>query len=78
MDDEEKILESLRKKPRGAGELSQLCGISRNPMFSLLMKMEKENLIVWDGRAWTTPPSADAKPSGDADTSPPLEGGSEA
>lgn len=76
MEDREKILESLRKQPRGAGELSQVCGIARNTMFSLLMKMEKENLIEWTGRAWTTSPLSDAKPGGDADTRPPSAGSS--
>lgn len=78
MDDREKILEALREGPQDAGELSRLCGIHRRPMFSLLMKMEKENLIVWTDRAWTTPPSPDAKPGGDADRSPPLGGSSDA
>jgi predicted transcriptional regulator len=76
VEDREKILESLRKNPRDAGELSQVCGIARNAMFALLMKMEKENLIEWTGRAWTTSPSPEATPGGDADTRPPSTGSS--
>ena len=78
MDDREKVLEAVREGPLGVGELSGLCGISHNTMFSLLIKMEKDNLIAWTGRAWTTTPSPDAKPSGDADTSPPSERSSDA
>ena len=73
VDDREKVLEALREGPQGARDLSRLCGIHRTPMFSLLMKMEKENLI-----AWTMPPSPDAQPGGDAGTSRPLEGSSDA
>ena len=78
MDDREKVLEALREGPQGARDLSRLCGIHRTPMFSLLMKMEKENLIAWTDRAWTMPPSPDAQPGGDAGTSRPLEGSSDA
>jgi hypothetical protein len=78
VNDLEKVLGALRAGPQGAEDLSRLCGIQRAPMFSLLMKMEKENLIVWIGRAWTTPPASVAEPNGDTDTSPPSEAGSDA
>ena len=62
MDDREKILKSLAEAPRDAGRLSASLGISRNKLFSTLMKMEKEELITWDGAKWTIASSSDRKP----------------
>lgn len=51
-DDQNKILTLLAGGPEDARELSRKLSISRNPLFSLLMSMEKEDLIVWDGKEW--------------------------
>ena len=51
-DDRKKILTLLAGGPQDARELARKLGISRNPLFSLLMKMEKEELIVWHGQEW--------------------------
>jgi hypothetical protein len=58
VDDREKILKSLAEAPRDAGQLSSLLGISRDTLFSTLMKMEKEELIVWDDTYWSIAPSS--------------------
>ena len=44
-DDRDKVLTLLAGGPQGALELSRKLGISRNPLSSLLTKMEKEGLI---------------------------------
>ncbi len=62
MDDREKILKSLAEAPRDAGQLASLLGISRSTLFSTLMRMEKEELIAWDGTHWSVVPSSDRKP----------------
>lgn len=54
-----KILELLANGPEDAGGLSWKLGISRNTLFSLLMRMEKEDLIAWNGREWTIAQSSD-------------------
>lgn len=51
-DDRNKILTLLSGGPQDARELARKLGISRNPLFSLLMKMEKEDLIVWKDQEW--------------------------
>ncbi len=71
MDDREKILKSLAEAPRDAGQLSSLLRISRNILFSTLMKMEKEELIAWDGTQWSVVPSSDRKPPA---SQPPASG----
>ena len=58
-DDRKKILTLLAGGPQDARELARKLGISRNPLFSLLMKMEKEELIVWHGQEWAVKPSSD-------------------
>ena len=45
MDDRARILASLVDRSQDACGLSSRLGISRNPLSSLLMKMEKEGLI---------------------------------
>ncbi len=67
MDDKEKVLKLLADRPQDAGGLSTRLGISRNPLFSLLMTMEKDGLIEWTGREWAMKPSSDS--------SHPSEGG---
>ena len=76
MDDRTRILKLLAYRPENAAELARKLGISRNPLFSLLMKMEKEDLIVWTGREWAVKPSSDSKPSRAPDSSHPSEGAS--
>ena len=51
-DDRNKILTLLSGGPQDARGLARKLGISRNPLFSLLMKMEKEDLIVWKDQEW--------------------------
>lgn len=63
MDDQNKILTLLGGGPQDARELSRKLGISRNPLFSLLMKMEKEDLIVWKDQEWAVKPSSASSPS---------------
>ena len=58
MEDREKILTLLGDTPQDAGELSRKLGISRKTLFSLLMEMEKEDMIAWDGQEWVITPSA--------------------
>ena len=78
MDEKSKILNLLAHGFQNAGGLSTRLGISRNMMFSLLRKMEKEDLIVWNGQEWAVKPSSDSKQSDLPDTSHPSEGGSSA
>jgi predicted transcriptional regulator len=75
MDEKSKILNLLANGPQDAGGLSTRLGISRNTLFSLLMKMEKEGLIEWKGQEWAVKPSSDSKQSDLPDTSDPSEGG---
>ena len=62
IDDRDKVLTLLAGGPQGALELSRKLGISRNPLFSLLMKMEKEDLIVWRDKEWAVKPSSASSP----------------
>lgn len=72
MENREKILTLLGDAPQDAGELSRKLGISRKALFSLLMNMEKEDMIAWDGQEWIITPSAEPKRS---DTPPSKSGG---
>ncbi len=76
MDEKSKVLNLLAHEPQDAGGLSTRLGISRNTLFSLLMKMEKESLIEWKGQEWAVKPSSDSEQSGLPGTSHPSEGGS--
>ena len=78
MDEKSKILNLLAHGPQDAVGLSTRLGISRNTLFSLLMKMEKEGLIEWKGQEWAVKPSSDSEQSDPPDTSHPSEGGSNA
>ncbi len=78
MDEKSKILNLLAHGPQDANGLCAQLGISRNTLFSLLMKMEKEGLIDWKGQEWAVKPSSDSKQSDLTDTSHPSEGGSDA
>ena len=60
MDENSKILNLLADGPQDAGGLSTQLGISRNTLFSLLMKMEKEGLIQWKDRGWAVKPPSDS------------------
>ena len=53
MDDKERVLKLLADRPQDACGLSSSLNISRNPMFSMLAAMEKEDLIVWNGQEKT-------------------------
>ena len=59
--DRTRVLNLLADGPEDAGELSRRLGISRSRLFSLLMKMENEDLIVWDGKEWAVKESSDPK-----------------
>ena len=78
MDDKARLLNLLADRPQDAGGLSTRLGLSRNTVFSLLMKMEKEDLIEWKGREWAVKPSSDSRQNGSPDSSHPSEGGSNA
>lgn len=78
MDDRARVLKLLADSPQDAVGLCSLLGISRNPLFSLLMKMEKEGLIEWKDQEWAVKPPSDSKQSDLPDTSHPSEGGSKA
>ena len=74
MDDRAKILESLANRPQDASGLSSRLGISRNALFSLLMNMGKEDLILWNGGEWAVKPSSDSRQNSSPDMSHPSEG----
>ncbi len=78
MDETSKILNLLANGPQDASGLSARLGISRNTLFSLLMKMEKEGLINWKGQEWAVKASSDSKRSDLPDVSRPSEGDSSA
>ncbi len=78
MDDKARVLELLADRPQDAGGLSSRLGLSRNMLFSLLMKMEKEDLIVWKDQEWAVKPSSDSRQNGSPDSSHPSEGGPDA
>ena len=61
MDNEAKILDLLAEGPEDADGLARKLGIGSNTLFSWLMKMEKEDLIVWNGQAWDVTPSSESK-----------------
>lgn len=63
-DDRVRILKSLADRHQDAGGLSSGLGISSNPLFSLLMKMEQENLIVWNGQEWAVKLSSESSLKG--------------
>ena len=75
MDDRRKVLSLLASGPQDAGALSMRLGISRNTLFSLLIKMEKEDLIEWKDREWVARPSSASKQDGRPDTSRSSESG---
>lgn len=78
MDDKARVLKLLADRPQDAVGLCSRLGISPNPLFSLLRKMEKEDLIVWNGQEWVVKPSSDSKQSDLPDTCHPSDGGSSA
>ena len=78
MDDKARVLQLLADRPQNAGALSSGLGLSRNAMFSLLMKMEKEGLIEWKVQEWTVKPSSDSRGKGAPDSAHPSAGGSSA
>ncbi len=78
MDDSTRILKLLAEGPEDAYELGRKLGMSRNLLFSLLMRMEKEDSIVWNGRNWAVKPPSDSKQSGPPDASHPSQGGPDA
>ena len=67
MDDRARVLESLADRPQNAVALCARLHISRDPLFSLLMKMEKEGLIEWKGQEWAVKPSSDSRQNGSPD-----------
>ncbi len=75
MDDKARVLKLLADRPQDAVGLCSRLGISPNTLFSLLRKMEKEELIVWNGQEWAVKPSSDSRQSDPPDTSDPSEGG---
>ncbi len=76
MDDKARVLKLLADRPQDAVGLCSRLGISRNPLSSLLMKMEKEGLIEWKGQEWAVKPASDSKQSDLPDTRHPPEKGS--
>ncbi|MCH9033977.1 MAG: winged helix-turn-helix transcriptional regulator [Planctomycetes bacterium] len=69
-EDRNKILTLLAGGPQDAREIARKLGISRNPMFSLLMKMEKEDLIMWHDKEWAVKPSSDSIHPSEGGSSP--------
>lgn len=61
MDDKARVLTLLADRSQDAGGLSTRLGISRNALFSLLMKLEKEGLIEWTDQEWAVKLSSDSK-----------------
>ncbi len=78
MDDNTRVLKLLADRPQDAVGLCSRLGISPNMLFTLLRKMEKEDLIVWNGEEWAVRPSSDSWQSDLPDTCHPSEGGSNA
>ncbi len=79
MDDIARVLQLLADRPQDAGGLSTSLGLSRRTLFTLLMKMEKEDLIEWKNQEWAVKPSSsDSGQNGSPDSSRPSEGGSRA
>ena len=52
MDAKEKILGLLAGGPREAEQLGRKTGLRGQGLASLLMKLEKEQVIVWEQGAW--------------------------
>lgn len=73
MDDKARVLKLLADRPQDAGVLASGLDLSRNALFSLLMKMEKEGLIEWKSQAWTVKPSSDSRHNGSPDSVHPSE-----
>lgn len=73
MDDKARILELLADRSQDAVWLSSRLGISRNTMFSLLRKMEKEDLIVWGKQEWAVKAASDLRQEGSPDSSHPTD-----
>ena len=69
-DDRNKNLTLLSGGPQDARELARKLGISRNPLFSLLMKMEKEDLIVWKDQEWAVKSSSASSPPSEGRSNP--------
>ncbi len=78
MDDNTRVLKLLADRPQDAVGLCSGLRISPNMLFTLLRKMEKEDLIVWNGEEWAVRPSSDSKLSDLPDICHPSEGGSNA
>ncbi len=57
-DDKKKILTYLEKQPAGAADIARDTGLKSPWLASLLMRLEKENLIVWDQGIWRLPRSS--------------------
>ena len=64
MDDRDRILEFLAKTPGVAGDIARGIGLRQDQVATLLMNMEKENMIVWDRVAWRLPKSPKAREQG--------------
>ncbi len=75
MDDRARVLKLLADRPQDAVGLCSRLGISPNTLFSLLRKMEKEDLIEWKGQEWAVKPSSDSRQNGSPDSGHPTEGG---
>ena len=75
MDDKARVLKLLADRPQDACGLSSSLSISRNPMFSLLLTMEEEDLIVWNGQEWALKPATDSRQIGSPDSSHSAAGG---
>ncbi len=75
MDDKARVLKLLADRPQDAVGLCSRLGKSPNMLFSLLRKMEKKDLIVWNGQEWAVKPPSDSKKSDLSDASHPSEGG---
>ncbi len=59
MDDKARVLKLLGDCPQDSVGLCSRLGVSPNTLFSLLRKMEKEDLITWDGQEWSAKSSSD-------------------
>lgn len=64
MDEKERILDLLAKRPHDASEMARMLTISRNMMFSTLRTMERDGAIMWNGHEWALPHEEKDKPKG--------------
>jgi DNA-binding IclR family transcriptional regulator len=64
MDEKERILDLLAKRPHDASEMARMLNMSRNMMFSMLRIMERDGAIMWNGHEWTLPQKEKDKPEG--------------